>query len=758
MYTNGTAKFTDFAGYRSFMDELTVENAHELRSFIQKAFREHDEEYQKSVGRYVALDQSMAWHLSVHGGWSNYPESENEESKWSRQREERISRVDRIYEFSSEFNQDICVYRWMDGVAALIYIGNAEKCVLVPYPEKFMEYIPEKDYSSVSPMELKRSFGLCEGKASGNDLIPSNISAEISVADMRKMDAQQQKVLDDIQSEMDDVKKAASGELAALRMEIERKKLELEKMQAARMEELNRRLQEAEQMKEQMDNEIYLLDSQIYAIRCYAGEVVKFTHIRSGKNAPITEPIVVHQKLRFLDEELGRLASLYSIQWDEVGMFEKFLQHHPAALDTFAPNERCIMLVRMSRSGKEIARSDRTPWDNVLREYEYWHGKTVGIIIRNGENLYLGWTEESRVHIQDDLLISQVVTEVAPAKEPHEYESEWEKKRRIKEEKEQVKNMVDGIISRRFVYSILQGVVDNTDILPLPDGITLGKQSPYVVYAVADKWLVDNKYGSLKDIIEAGNSKVTKGDMVLTAQKIVPERVTGMGSFSWNGRDQTWQNTRGRGERNRTHDCSVDDCTVYPINLVEYEEPVPMVRYRYRSRGVSGAMEWKEGVIQKERLKNLCLDDLQAIGEYEKQERHVFVSCHKKYTYTRDFELSTARANLELYDEEYINLTYLNSVLLEWVITNKNLGGWSVGGQKVDYAYAIRYLNTAMEFVKKREVDEKSFIDAVNPDICKDSDWPQMLTKWKMEAGVRAINAYQAKRFATWMVKQKEGD
>ena len=136
----------------------------------------------------------------------------------------------------------------------------------------------------------------------------------------------------------------------------------------------------------------------------------------------------------------------------------------------------------------------------------------------------------------------------------------------------------------------------------------------------------------------------------------------------------------------------------------------------------------------------------------------MFVSCHKKNTYTRDFELSTARANLELYDEEYINLTYLNSVLLEWVITNKNLGGWSVGGQKVDYAYAIRYLNTALEFVKKREVDEKSFIDAVNPDICKDSDWPQMLTKWKMEAGVRAINAYQAKRFATWMGKQEEGN
>ena len=96
--------------------------------------------------------------------------------------------------------------------------------------------------------------------------------------------------------------------------------------------------------------QLYLLDSQIYAIRCYAGEVVTFAQIRQGEKAPVSEPIIVHQKLRFLDEDLGRLASLYNIQWDEIPMFEQFLRHSPLALDTFAPNKRCVMLVRLSRT------------------------------------------------------------------------------------------------------------------------------------------------------------------------------------------------------------------------------------------------------------------------------------------------------------------------------------------------------------------------------------------------------------------------
>lgn len=122
----------------------------------------------------------------------------------------------------------------------------------------------------------------------------------------------------------------------------------------------------------------------------------------------------------------------------------------------------------------------------MLDRYDYYHGKTVGIIIRNGENLYLGWTDENRVHISDDLILTraQVVTETVP-EEPKEFIFESERKRYVKEQREQRKRILDGLVSRTFVYNILQGVVDHSALLPLPKGVTLAKQSEYVIFSVA---------------------------------------------------------------------------------------------------------------------------------------------------------------------------------------------------------------------------------------------------------------------------------
>ena len=114
-----------------------------------------------------------------------------------------------------------------------------------------------------------------------------------------------------------------------------------------------------------------------------------------------------------------------------------------------------------------------------------------------------------------------------------------------------------------------------------------------------------------------------------------------------------------------------------------------------------------------------------------------------------------ARSNFEVYDKEIINLTYMNSVWLEWVINNKKLGGWSVGGKAVDYAYAIRYLKTAMDFIRTREVEEKALIDAENPDVCKDTNWPLKLSEWKLDKKVRTITPHQAKRFVKSILSSK---
>ena len=116
----------------------------------------------------------------------------------------------------------------------------------------------------------------------------------------------------------------------------------------------------------------------------------------------------------------------------------------------------------------------------------------------------------------------------------------------------------------------------------------------------------------------------------------------------------------------------------------------------------------------------------------------------------------SARSNFEINSDEYINLTYMNSVWLEWVITNKELGGWKSGGLAVNYAYAIRYLKTAMDFVREREREEKYLIDAENKDVCKNPEWTLALSEWKMAKGVSKITQYQARRFVRHMQQCKK--
>ena len=130
----------------------------------------------------------------------------------------------------------------------------------------------------------------------------------------------------------------------------------------------------------------------------------------------------------------------------------------------------------------------------------------------------------------------------------------------------------------------------------------------------------------------------------------------------------------------------------------------------------------------------------------------MFVSAEKSgnWNWNRT-SAAKARANFELYDGEYINLTYLNSVWLEYVVTNKSLGDWRIGDIAVDYAYAIRYLKTALDHIRKREEGEKALLDAIDPSICQDAEWPVKLSEWKLCAGVRTITEYQAKRFAALM-------
>ena len=746
MRNNGTAKPVNFEEYIQWYSALSLKDA--------DAVFERFHEPVKALAAYREPNPALVClnDMFTVSSWASFPPSETRWAKWPTLREKMTGRLEKFLEFSTAFQQEMRVARWQEGEYAYLYLGNAESGIFVVDPERYLEYVPEEDFSDMTPAQVRGVLGAPRG-AQETGLIPAAAESSMTQSGAADRLKSQCDALDALGKQMDDVKGAKTGELAVMKAKIEAMQAELESKKQALMADLEEKKAAMEEQKEKLEQQIYLLDSQIYCIRCYAGEVVRFAKILSGRKAPDTEPIVIHQKLRFLDEELGLLASLYEIQWGRIGMFEDFLKHSPLALDVFAPNQRCVTLVRLSRTAKKLGR-DANPYSNMLEEYEYYHGRTVGIIVRNGENLYLGWTDEDRVHIEDDLLVGRVVTEIVPEPEQTGYVSKWDLERQEKERKAQRKKVLDGIISRSFIYNVLQGVVDRTSILPLPAGVSLNKPSEYVVYSLADKWLTDDRYGDFSEILARCNEKVTRGDMLLTVQHLVPEHYSSWGG-SYNP-DRAWENPRGRGEANRTHDCSVDDCTIYPANLVEYDEPVERAKYKWRPMKTDS---WREGyetsAEEARRSAKAQGPELYVIEKiFTVQKRHVFVSVEKTECWNWEGYRSDARANFELYKNEYINLTYLNSVWLGWVITNKKLGGWKVGGKTVEYAHAIRYLKTAMDFIRKREEQEKALLDAVDPAICRVPEWQVRLSEWKMSAGVREITAYQAKRFAKAVRKE----
>lgn len=722
----GTATMTDVDGFLAWYRGLNLAESKDIRKRLIDASPGKEKGYVDAIGRTIT---KMFQVIS----WASYPPSETEEAKWPIQRDAVVQDIERFLRFAQDFNQPLQVGYWAKGRFAYLYLGNPNEGVIVVYPELYLTYVPAPDYSDMTAANVRAVLN-APRTGSEKTLVPENVEANLTrnslTSAMEKQKAEEQQLL----QEIDDVKNARTKELAETQAKIAALQAELQAQKDVLMAELNAKMREMRAKKEQMEGQIYILDAQIYAIRCFAGEVVKFAQIRSGKNAPDTEPVVIHQKLQFLDEDLGRLASLYKIQWEDISMFEEFLRYSPLALDTFAPNERCVMLVRLSRNGVQKGVDGERPYSNVLRNYTYFHGKTVGIIIRNGENLYIGWTDEKRIKIDDDLIISQVVTSVEPAEQP-EFYSEFDKERAERQKKEEAKQLLDGILSRTFVYNILQGIVEHSSLLPLPPGISLGVQSEYVVYAVADKWLSDNRFGSFPDIIKKCNQRVQPGDMLLTTQRLVAERYY---SRTSGYASRTWENVRGRGDRNRTHDVEAADCTLYPTNLVEYDEPIPMVRYQ-----VNNGAEETASKRHFEREYG-SRTDVEILEEYEVKKRHVFISLEKKDNW---LSKNLARANFELYDDEFINLAYMNSVWLDWVINTKTLGNWRVGGVNADYAFAIRYLKTAMDFVRQREAEEKAAIDAIDTNVCKDFNWPLKLTEWKLEHKVRTITSFQAKRF-----------
>lgn len=627
-----------------------------------------------------------------------------------------------------------CLYT--DDVMTIITLGGMDSTFLLP--TKYVKVKPFKDYDGLTSGE--RDALVNAGSTAGAVLKPTS---GLTVTSAKESLANLNNDMSELEKLMKDTENGEVEEVRELKNKVEALKQELQEKINVLMADLQEKKAEMERQKEDMENKIYMLESEIYSIRCYTGECVDFHKVRTGSPANPETPLILQQKMRYLDEELGKLASIYSVDFSDTPILEELIAVNDVVFEQLMPSPRCMTLVQVSKDNKRFIMSEK--YANMLDWTEKYRGRCIGILLRDGENLYVTWTDEDRISFKDDFFFRPGVSnELDPEAEKSRFETDESYQKRMKQ---MAKTKLDEAVGRSFIFSMLQGVVDRK-MIRFPDGITIKVNRPtgYIIRSFADGWITDERYGSFDEMMTRCNENITEGDVIITMQHLHPERR----DRSWHG-DERWNNDRGIGERNRTHDVCAHDCTLYPINKVVTTW--------------DGTIYWTDGEKQYET--NFSDDDAEKISklidrrnsngnkvlrtDFSEPENHFYISLKKQWSY------SDARANFEVFREEFVNLTYMNSAWLTYILQTQKKGDIVIGSQSINFAHLIPYLKKMLDFVRKREAEEVELLVKLEPAIADDPEWPAKLSEWKLEHGVRKITEYQAKRFAKAWSKAKEG-
>lgn len=633
----------------------------------------------------------------------------------------------------------------------VVYIDEKQRFASIRYGDRHKYIIPYqflnihhfKNYDDLSISEAR----LLSGQHQESPFLPKSVQ-DVSINQQKSKIEETKQQIEETSTEI----LAAQKEKEA---EIEKIKAEIEAKYADMLSELNKKTAELNDMKASLENQLFMLESQIYAIRCYTGEVINFTCLMSGKRLDIEEPLIINQKIRFLDEELAKACSMYSFDGDAACLesFETILKNREDIRELFVPQPKCVAFIKVSKSGQVYGSSDIL--NNALQAYEKYHGSTIGILIQDGDNLFIGWTDEEKIKLNDENAFYKRYEESHQVGDTNNYDSSSSR---------------EDVVSRYFIFSILQGLVDSHNIICIPEAASLMKPSRYIQWSTADNWINDNRFGTLADILKKTQvDDIRLQDMILTTMHVSRD------DYGY-GRDSSmfrpYCNDRGRGIANRTHDASVSDATIFSINCIDttvtYE--VSELVYPLYTKddstiimgppklevtdfGVENGMRgsYKIQTCEDARYYHSIMYDKETGGSYTETHdvtvsdvsRNYFVSVAK----TENWETGkSARCNFQVYPDEYINLTFLNTVWLKYVMMNKNTGGARIGHANVDFAYVAKYLNIAIKYLSKREETEAKLIEAAGYKLW--NEWQVDLSEWKLANNIHTLTATRAKKFA----------
>ena len=448
---------------------------------------------------------------------------------------------------------------------------------------------------------------------------------------------------------------AFAGQLAAinnLKAEMEAKITAMYEMQAKMMAELQSKIQLYE-------HELLIMRSDLTAFEYRNGLTVNFMNIHKGANAPVHQPIIIHQKLIYLDEDLPRLTDLYDV---DSGSLEVAIKNSPALLEHICPTSKGITFLKMRNSAGNYELEN-----TVMKFIRNVMPNEVGVLIRNGENTWFTWLDSNDISLSTDSFTSKSSDE---------------------------ETSVSLLQSRYYLFNLIMGLIERNEILQLDHVPTNMFADPSIIWSSADSQIADSTYVELSKIIPILNRYSKADDPIYVLNSFAD-------SAKYNGRYGGGHTERGRGDNALTDNTFVD-------------------------KGLS-------------KIKGI---------DYLSDFTYRFYVSGEKRSWWGDSKISPS---LYIEEDEFINLKFLTSSLIDYYIHTKRIGKISNSGRYVDFSHMLPILFGIKEALVEQEKIDRLHIVAQDYDL-------NLLTSFKILHDVRVITPYQAKRYSKWVAGLSDED
>ena len=530
----------------------------------------------------------------------------------------------------------------------------------------FLQLNPEH---KVKVMAIHESFAIIEVYSKAY-IVPEELivtverTDDIAIGNELVLKADNQLVLKDQLEEMNGLLEKVSKfedeafagqleEINNLKAEMEAKITAVYELQAKMMAELQEKIKRYE-------HELLIVRSDFTAFEYRNGLTVNFMNIHKGTNAPAQQPIIIHQKLIYLDEDLPRLKDLYD---EYAGSLEVAIKHSPALLEHICPTNKGITFLKMRNSAGHFELNN-----TVMEFVRDTMPNEIGVLIRNGENTWLTWLDSQDISLSEDSFTSKSSDE---------------------------ETSLSLVQSRYYLFNLILGLIERNEILQLDHVPTNIFADTGIVWSNADSQITDSTYAELGEIVPILN-KYSKTDDPIYVLNPFTDRAKYAGRYGGGTTE------RGRGDNALTDDTTVKE----GLNKIKGIDYFSDFTYRFYVSGIKWG--WRA---------------------YE----------------------SKVKPSLYIEEDEFINLKFLNSNLINYYIHTKRIGRISNSGRYVDYSHMLPIL-----FGMKKELEKQEKIDRLHI-VAQDYDL-NLLTSFKILHDVRVVTPYQAKRYSKWVASLSNED